>query len=256
MGLLIRKMRKLAGLDRCKIVGVTDRQDLQDQLKETMGLTGEDIVVADDILNARGLLERPSDKIIFIMIQKVRGDERDEQEDYVPALPELDPSPNILLIVDEAHRSHTSRLHQNIVNALPNAAKIGFTGTPIMVGTRQLTERIFGSFIDTYTILEAVQDGATVPIFYEGYQAYSAVVQGQQLDQAYLYLTQAMPDEVRLRIVNRYASETQVLEAQELIEAKAKHILLHYAANILPNRFKAMIVSSSRAATVRYQAAI
>ena len=65
-----------------------------------------------------------------------------------------------------------------------------------------------------------------------------------------------MSDELRLRLVNRFAGETQVLEAQELIEAKARHILLHYATNILPNRFKAMIVANSRAATVRYQAAL
>ncbi len=256
MVFLIRKMRKLQGLSTFKIVIITDRLDLQDQLEKTMGLTGESIEVANDIIRARGLLERPSDKIIFVMIQKVRGDERDDQEDYVPTLPDLDKSPNILLIVDEAHRSHTSKLHLNIMSALPKCAKIGFTGTPIMMGTKRLTEHIFGKFIDTYTILEAEQDGATIPILYEGYQAYSIVVQGQQLDQAYLYLTQAMPDEVRLHIINRYASETQVLEAQELIEAKARHMLLHYAANILPNHFKAMIVTSSRAATVRYQAAM
>jgi len=79
--------------------------------------------------------------------------------------------------VDEAHRSHTSKLHGNITNALPNSAKIGFTGTPIMMGTLKTTERIFGNFIDKYTILEAVDDGATVPIFYEGYQAYCCVPQ-------------------------------------------------------------------------------
>ncbi|GCF10545.1 type I restriction endonuclease subunit R [Dictyobacter arantiisoli] len=253
MVFLIRKMRKLQGLSRFKIVIITDRQDLQDQLERTMGLTGESIEVADNIIRARGLLERPSDKIIFVMIQKMR---EDEQEDDALTVEQPDKSPNILLIVDEAHRSHTSKLHLNTMNALPNSAKIGFTGTPIMVGTKRLTTRIFGDFIDTYTILESEQDGATIPILYEGYQAYSMVVQGQKLDQAYLYLTQAMPDEVRLRIINHYANETQVLEAQELIEAKARHMLLHYAANILPNHFKAMIVASSRAATVRYQAAI
>ncbi len=256
MVFLIRKMRMLPELSSFKIVAITDRQDLQDQLKETMKLTGEELEVARDILRARGLLERPSDKIIFVMIQKIRGDERDEQEEDMPTLPVLDNSPNILLIVDEAHRSHTSKLHLNVVNALDHASKIGFTGTPIMVGTKKLTERIFGSFIDTYTILEAERDGATVPILYEGYQAYSAVVEGQQLDQDYLYLTQAMPDVVRLRLMNSHVNESGVLEARELIEAKARHMLLHYTANILPNRFKAMIVASSRAATVRYQAAI
>jgi type I restriction enzyme, R subunit len=252
MVFLIRKMRTLPVLSQFKVVVITDRQDLQDQLKQTMGLTDESIDVADDSLQARGLLEQPSEKIIFVMIQKMR--EEQEVDIPIPSRPDL--SPNILLIIDEAHRSHTSKLHLNTMLALPNCAKIGFTGTPIMVGTERITQNIFGDFIDTYTILEAEQDGATVPILYEGYQAFSIVARQEQLDQAYLYLIQAMPDQTRLRIINRYANETQVLEAQELIEAKARHILLHYAANILPNRLKAMIVASSRAATVRYQAAI
>jgi|SRR5579875_548991 type I restriction enzyme R subunit len=256
MVFLIRKMRRLSGLSTFKIVIITDRQDLQDQLRQTMQLTGEGIKVARDIPQARALLARPGDDIIFIMIQKARADEPGEQEEDVPTLPDLDRSPHILLIVDEAHRSHTSKLHSNIMNALPNCAKIGFTGTPIMIGTRRLTQHIFGDFIDRYTILEAEQDGATVPILYEGYQAYGIVVKEEQLDQAYLYLTQAMPHEVRLRIENLYASERQVLEAQELIDAKARHILLHYAANILPNGFKALVVANSRKATVRYQAAL
>lgn len=250
MVFLIRKMRTLPVLQQFKIVVITDRQDLQDQLKQAITLTGEELEVARDIDHARGLLARPSSSIFFVMIQKAR------QEDDIPALGVLDPSPNILLLVDEAHRSHTSKLHLNIMNALSHAAKIGFTGTPIMVGTKNRTERIFGSFIDTYTILEAERDGATVPILYEGYQAYSAVTAGQQLDHDYLYLTRAIPDQVRLRLLNDHANEGAILDARELIEAKARHMLLHYVANILPNRFKAMIVASSRAATVRYQAAI
>ncbi len=257
MVFLIRKMRSLSELHTFKVVIVTDRQDLQDQLAQTMQLTEGKILIARNIDQARALLARPGDDIIFVMIQKARGDESDDQDDYDgPTLGALNDSPNILLIVDEAHRSHTSKLHGNITNALPNSAKIGFTGTPIMKGTLKTTERIFGNFIDKYTILEAVDDGATVPIFYEGYQAYGIVVREEQLDQSYAYLTQAMPHEVRQQIVSLYAGETQVLEATELIEAKARHMLLHYAANILPDEFKAMIVTRSRQAAVRYQGAI
>ncbi len=253
MVFLIRKMRTLKRLKDFKIVVVTDRQDLQDQLKSTMKLTGDALRVARDIPHAQTLLMQQKDDINFITIQKMRGE---EDEEDVPTFTERNPSPNILLIVDEAHRSHTSRLHGNILLALPNCAKIGFTGTPIMLGDRPQTTQIFGEFIDKYTILESEQDGATLPILYEGYEAYAIVEQEQQLDQAYDYLTRAMPAEVKRRIVNLYAGEEQVLEAPELIEAKARHMLLHYAANVLPNGFKAMVVASSRLATIKYQHAL
>lgn len=256
MVFLIRKMRTLQRLKNFKIVIITDRLDLQDQLKRTMKLTGEGLRVARDIPQARAMLARQKDDINFIMIQKARPDEQDDQEDDLPTLPVLNDSPDILLIVDEAHRSHSNKLHGNIMKALPYSAKIGFTGTPIMMGDQKPTTQIFGSFIDKYTILESEQDGATLPIFYEGYEAYAVVGQRQQLDQAYDYLTRAMPHEVRRRIINLYAGESQVLEAQEMIEAKARHMLLHYAANILPNNLKAMVVANSRAATVSYQKAL
>ena len=148
MVFLIRKMRNTRGLSTFKTVVMSDRQDLQNQLAQTMQLTQEKITVARDIPEAKALLEKPSDEIIFVMIQKIRDEE-------VPTLPELDNSSNILLIVDEAHRSHTSKLHGNLIRALPNCAKIGFTGTPIMIGTKQLTVNIFGNFIDKYTILRS-----------------------------------------------------------------------------------------------------
>ena len=88
---------------------------------------------------------------------------------------------SILVMVDEAHRSHSSALHGNLLQALPNCARIGFTGTPIIMGAKKRTHDIFGEFIDRYTIKEAEQDGATVPILYEGRTAEGAVSDGRDL---------------------------------------------------------------------------
>ena len=81
-------------------------------------------------------------------------------------------------LVDEAHRSHTNTAHANLMRALPNCAKIGFTGTPIIMRDKGQTARIFGEFIDRYTLRESEADGATVPILYEGRTTGAAVEEG------------------------------------------------------------------------------
>ena len=107
------------------------------------------------------------------MIQKFqdKSESIDEKDNYVkemPLLPELNADKNILLLIDEAHRSQAGGLGANLSNALPNAIKIGFTGTPIITeNSKKKTHQIFGEYIDTYTIEEAVRDGATVQIIYE-----------------------------------------------------------------------------------------
>jgi len=97
----------------------------------------------------------------------------------------LNTDETIVILVDEAHRSQTSTLHANLMAALPNAAKIGFTGTPIMREGKKRTDAIFGPFIDKYTIRQAEHDGAVVPIFYEGRTAKGAVRRRSDLDELF-----------------------------------------------------------------------
>jgi type I site-specific restriction-modification system R (restriction) subunit len=83
-------------------------------------------------------------------------------------LMEINESATKMVLVDEAHRSHTRTLHRNLRKALPNAVIIGFTGTPILSHEKKETREIFGDFIDKYILQDAELDGATVPILYEG----------------------------------------------------------------------------------------
>src|SRR6185437_16027954 len=106
-------------------------------------------------------------------------------EDADESLGVLNTDESILILVDEAHRSQTSALHANLMAALPNAAKIGLTGTPIMRDGKKKTESIFGPYIDQYTIRQAEADGAVVPIFYEGRTAKGAVAGGSDLDELF-----------------------------------------------------------------------
>lgn len=289
MVFLVRVMRTLPNLRRFKVVVVTDRTDLEKQLSDTAALTGEPLQKATSVARLQELLRQPGAGLVFGMIQKYQGAEGEESKvAYFPqrrAAPEglrmvaegpiaeagsealedatpwrdvgvLNDSHEILVLVDEAHRSHTSALHANLLQALPNCARIGFTGTPIIKEGQKRTTEIFGPFIDVYTIMQSQEDGATVPILYEGRTARGNLVNGERLDQLFEDMFQEYTPEQLERIKAKYATTGHVLEAPKLIAAKARDMLRHYVAHALPDGFKAQVVVVSRLAAVRYRAAL
>lgn len=259
MVFLVRKMRSTPDLRRFKVVFVTDRRDLQKQLSDTAHLSGEVVTVAKSIDHLKGLLAEKGPGLIFAMIQKyqesdARGDHEageglTDEGDLFPVLNEDD---SILVMVDEAHRSQATALHANLMRALPNCAKIGFTGTPIMMGKKRRTHEIFGPFIDKYTITQSEEDGSTVPILYEGRTAEGIVRDGREIDELFEDMFYERPPEELEVLKQKYATRGNVLEAEKLIEAKARNMFRHYVDTVLPNGFKAQVVAVSRLATLRY----
>ncbi|MEG4965709.1 HsdR family type I site-specific deoxyribonuclease [Microcoleus sp. B6-A1] len=253
---LIRKIRTIPALRRFKIVVVTDRTDLEKQLSDTAALTGEPLQKAKNVKKLENYLKQPGAGLVFGMIQKFKGGEDSEEEEKIEPMPKnLNSSEDILVLIDEAHRSHASTLHTNLLTALPNCARIGFTGTPIVQSAKKTTKQIFGDFIDQYNIRQSQEDKVTLPILYEGLEARGAVTQGDDLDKLFEIVFQDKTPEERAQIKTKYATKTQVCEARELIKAKAKNMLRHYCDRILPGGFKAQVVASTRLAAVRYQEA-
>jgi type I restriction enzyme R subunit len=257
MVFLVRKMRSLAELRRFKIVIITDRRDLERQLSDTATLTGETVQVGRNIGHVKNLLRARGPGLVFAMIQKYLDRDLDSltADDEVGDLGQLNDDEAILVMVDEAHRSHTSALHAKLMQGLPNCARIGFTGTPIIMGAKKRTHEIFGEFIDRYTIKESEADGATVPILYEGRTAEGAVSDGRDLDQLFEDMFDDRPEEELEAIKRKYATKAAILEAPKLVNAKAQDMLWHYVEHILPNGLKAQVVAFSRRAAVVYQEA-
>src|SRR4029077_7984129 len=166
--------------------------------------------------------------------------------------PRLNDSEEILVLVDEAHRSHTRTLHRNLHKALPYAAIIGFTGTPILSKEKTETREIFGEFIDKYILQDAELDGATVPILYEGRTAEGIVKDAPSLDAVFEDLFRDYTPEELAIIKAKYATEGDVMEAPMLIEQKARDMIRHYETVVLPERFKAQVVATSRQAVMTY----
>lgn len=292
MVFLVRKMRMMERLKRFKIVAVTDRTDLEGQLRETARLSGEAVRPTDEDKRSREsateltqrILSEPTPDIVFAMLQKYQEVDRVAPGDYKVAMtivrkermpgkgqeivqkevtyvesvrseefPELNKSEEILVLIDEAHRSHTRTLHRNLRKALPNAAFIGFTGTPILSKEKTQTREIFGNFIDKYLLQDAEMDGATVPILYEGRTADGFVKDAPSLDQLFEDMFRDYSARDLAVIKAKYGTEGDVLEAPMLIEQKARDMIRHYVGVVLSERFKAQVVATSRQAAVIYR---
>ncbi len=166
-------------------------------------------------------------------------------------------------MIDEAHRTQKGNesgtgLADNLFEAFPHATRIAFTGTPLVTerhGEKRTIKR-FGEYIDTYKLLDAVADGTTLQILYEGKTADTALNEKHEFDTKFEDLFGDRTDEELLAIKKKYGATGDILEAEKRIEAIAENLVDHYVDNILPNGFKAQVVCHSKLAAVRYQKAI
>lgn len=255
MVFLIRKIRTIENLKQFKIVIVTDRTDLEGQLEGTAGLAEK----PHKIINTHQLmseLRTDTSNLIMVMVQKfLKRDKNRVVEDDLPEyihFPKLNDSEDILVLVDEAHRSQGGLFGANITYALPHATKIGFTGTPLIsdkVTTK--TYKIFGSYIDKYRMKESENDGSTLPIRYEG-KTVKLTVEGI-IDDKFEDMFASKTEKEKELIKHKYGTTGSVLEAKMRIDKISRDIVKHYFENIFDNGFKAQIVASSRLSAIRYK---
>ena len=258
MVFLIRAMRGHPELRRFKIVLVTDRTDLQSQLGDTAALTGETVKVARNA-NAGEGAAAPA--------RAGRGDgddpevprHRQRRRRRVVGRRGVRDAERVRVDPGDGRRgAPVARLGvaRQPDGRAANAARIGFTGTPIIMGKRKKTLEIFGGYLDQYTLTESEADGSTVPIFYEGRTTEAAVAGASKMDDVFFRWFAELTDEQREMLQTKYATTAQVLEAPEMIAAKARDILRHYVGTVMPDGFKGMIVATSRQACVRYYDAL
>ena len=241
MMFMVREMYRHASLSNWKVVFVTDRTQLEGQLTETSQSIGFTVKVADSIRRLKELLRADTSDLVMAMIHKFR------EADMTETFPQLNDSPNILVMTDEAHRSQYKLLGANLDKGIPNAAKIGYTGTPI-----DKTERVFGDYIDKYTMRQSIEDGVTLEIVYEGRTQNAEVKDQKAMDTAFEDVFSDYNLQQRLEILG-YGSRDAYLEAKSTIEAKAKDMVEHYLTHVYPNGYKAQVVATSREAAVRYK---
>lgn len=267
MVFLARMLRASRDLSDYKIVLVNDRQDLEEQLGETATLIGGRVNVIESRQDLRHHLATDSSDINMVMVHKFQEHKQTLSNTVAEALGTylampsgktfgvVNTSERIILMIDEAHRTQSSDLGDNLFEAFPNATRVAFTGTPLITerhGERK-THKRFGEYIDTYRLMDAVNDGATLQILYEGKTADSALNEKHAFDEAFEDLFKNRSEEELLAIKKKYGATGDILEAENRINAIAKDMVAHYVDNILPNGFKAQVVCHSKLACIRYQ---
>ena len=274
MVFVARMMRASVDLNDFKILLVNDRVDLEKQLSETARLIGGKVNVIESTAGLREHLATGASDVNMVMIHKFM-----ERTDPLPealaralsssrkkarALPSgksfgvVNPSDRIILMIDEAHRTQSSDLGQNLFEAFPNATRIAFTGTPLITeqhGDKRTVKR-FGDYIDTYKLMDAVHDGTTLQILYEGRTADTALKDRHEFDSSFEDLFRDRTEEEILAIKKKYGATGDILEAENRIAAIARDMVNHYIDHVLPEGFKAQVVCHSKLAAVRYQKAL
>ncbi len=229
------------------LVVITDRNDLDDQLfgqfQRCHELLRQMPVQAVDREHLRTLLHVSSGGVIFTTIQK-----------FLPAkgekVPELSPRQNIVVIADEAHRSQydlIDGLARNLRDALPNASFIGFTGTPIEK-TDANTRAIFGDYISIYDIQRAVNDNATVPIYYESRISKLALNQAAlpKIDSEFEEITEGEEETRKQKLKSKWAALEALVGDPKRIANIAADLVQHYERRLEAMDGKAMVVCMSR----------
>ncbi|MBX3310434.1 MAG: type I restriction endonuclease subunit R [Cryobacterium sp.] len=244
-------------MDNPTLLVLTDRNDLDNQLfEDTFAATKigaplpEAPVQAESRSELKTLLSgRQSGGIVFTTIQKF-GLSKDEREAGI-GFPTLSERLNIVVMVDEAHRSNYDFIDgfaRHLRDGLPNATFIGFTGTPIEAKDRSTTA-VFGDVIDTYDLTQAVEDGATVKVLYEARLAKVRLPDDalSDIDDAFADAVSGSEEDAQERLKTRWSRVEAVVGAEDRLEELARDIVAHWEKRkeVMPDA-KCMIVTMSR----------
>lgn len=225
-----------------KIVLVTDRVDLDDQIYKTFHYCGTDVEQARTGRHLSEML-RGKKRIITTIIDKF--------EAAVGRYAVKNPDPNIFVLVDEGHRSQYGPRHAKMRRALPHACYIGFTGTPVMKKDKNTVEK-FGGLIDTYTIERAVEDKAVVPLLYEGRHV-EQIVDARGIDGWFERVTEKLSKEQAADLKKKFSTTDQLNKAAQKVMAVAWDISAHYRDNWQGTGFKGQLVAQDKATALLYK---
>jgi len=241
------KLKRQPQLQNPTIIVVVDRLELQRQFRETF--TNVDLPYTTWATTARDLLSkirRGSREVIITTIQKFKPVDRP-----------LDERGNIIILIDEAHRSQYGALATRMRAAFPNAKIFGFTGTPIDKGpTGRSTFRTFcppkETYLDRYSIKESIEDGSTVRIIYQP-RLPELHIPKEDLDRDFLLITEDLKEEDQEKVLQKSARLKTILKSRDRIEKIARDVAKHYKSSIEPNGFKAQLVAVDREACALYK---
>jgi len=247
-------LRKVAG--NWTFVVVTDRIELDEQIAKTFKAAGAVSKAEGDACHAssgdhlRQLL-RGNHRYVFTLIHKFRSETCSETPvaGNNGIMPVLSDRADIIVLTDEAHRSQYDTLALNMRSALPNAMFLAFTGTPLIAGEER-TKEVFGDYVSIYDFQQSVEDGATVPLFYENRTPELQLVNPDLNDDIYRLIEDAELDpDQESKLERELNRQYHLLTRDDRLDTVAKDIVRHFLGRGFIG--KAMVVSIDKATAIR-----
>jgi type I restriction enzyme R subunit len=235
-------------LKLCRIVVVTDRIDLETQLSQTFSSGGElsgrkdkEAAMATSGRRLAQQIGKGTERIIFSLIQKFNS---------ATKLPEcVNTSSNIIVLIDEGHRSQGGENHIRMKQALPNAAFVAFTGTPLLKEDK--TTNKFGPIVHAYTMQRAVEDKTVTPLLYEE-RIPDLDVNARAIDSWFDRITEGQTDEQKADLKRKFTRKGQLYSTDDRIRLIAYDIANHFAKNI-DDGLKGQLACDSKASAIKYK---
>lgn len=244
-----QKMRKAVELKSPTVIVLVDRTDLDTQISTIFNAADiPNVETTESISELQTMLERDTRKIIISMIHKFRD-----------ARPNMNSRDNIIVLVDEAHRTQEGDLGRQMRAALPNAFLFGLTGTPVNRADKNTfwsfgSEDDTGGYMSRYTFQESIRDNATLPLHFEP-RLVDVHVDKESLDQAFAAFKEgsALTDDEADALNKKSAKMAAFLKSPERVARIVKDIAIHFNEKVAPHGLKAMIVAPDRFGCVQYK---
>lgn len=247
MVMLAKALALHPAIQNPKVILVTDRVNLDDQIYGTFHACGKSVVQAQDgghlVRLVTGKLKQgeKNGDVVTTVINKFDQAARDKVRDE---------GINIFVLVDESHRSQYGSMHTKMARVFPNACYIGFTGTPLTRAEKSTAEK-FGSFIHKYPMRQAVADQAVVPLLYEG-RIVEQDVDKDQLERWFERTTRHLSEEQKADLKRKMSRSEAVNATEQRIKEIAYNVALHYEQNWRGTGFKAQLATASKRIGLRY----
>lgn len=242
MALMAEAIAKDKTIQNPKIVLVTDRTDLDKQITGTFKNVGLEVINARTGSHLTEILQSNTDAVITTIINKF--------ETAINRIKEPLESNNIFVLIDEGHRTQHGTFNINMQKTMPNACYIAFTGTPLFKKDKNTLNR-FGTMIDQYTVKQAVEDGAVLPLIYEG-RFSKQEVNDEVIDNFFQMVSEDLTEYEKADLKKKFSQRSHIADADQNIYAIAWNITQHYQQNFQGTGLKGQMVCSSKRTAVKY----
>lgn len=242
----------LENIPNSRVAVITDRRELQTQIRTTFNNTSEQMYEAKSCADILMQLNNASPRLLCSLVQKLGEKSESQIDKYVedlknPSLLNFEAKGDIYVFVDECHRTQSGELHNGMRGYLPNAVFIGFTGTPLLQANKKKSVETFGDFIHCYKFDEAVSDGVVLDLRYEARNVDQYIKSPTKIDQWFKARTKGLTSTAQAELKARWGTLQKVLSSKARLEAIAADIILDFQVRDRLNNGKgnAILVASS-----------